>query len=462
MKGKSRKRVTAEGSSSSSSSSKPDNNMLKKGPWTSAEDEILVAYVKENGEGNWNSVQKHSGLSRCGKSCRLRWANHLRPNLKKGAFSPEEERFIMDLHHKLGNKWARMAALMPGRTDNEIKNFWNTRIKRRMRLGLSLYPVLEGIDEEKNLGSHSVGEFEPRVYNTNDNNSIGESFGVSYELMSNTNNNCVERVTRNIDSTSADMIQVSGSTNNTNSVSSSSNSKNNHCYSVNGASPGLILELPSSQLVLSLDTTPTSYDYSFKLMSEGESSNFGCTSSGLLDALLLQDSDNNIDMNYTQEVVGETKTELDDVSGDYIITSATPPMDMPAEMVLSSHEMLRETAKEVKTEPFLEYIDDSDLFPEWCKASPINTLSNSVIKESCTLPRAATNNTQEEEEDCMAIYNLVNNHHQYITWGDVGWNNMPGACQLSDIHSTLDHSRTRTNLSTATGLQNIKGSCTIY
>lgn len=87
-----------------------DVGALKKGPWTSAEDAILVAYVTKHGEGNWNSVQKHSGLYRCGKSCRLRWANHLRPNLKKGAFTPEEERMIIELHAKLGNKWARMAA----------------------------------------------------------------------------------------------------------------------------------------------------------------------------------------------------------------------------------------------------------------------------------------------------------------------------------------------------------------
>lgn len=87
-----------------------DGGTLKKGPWTSAEDAILVTYVTKHGEGNWNSVQKHSGLFRCGKSCRLRWANHLRPNLKKGAFSPEEERTIVELHAKLGNKWARMAA----------------------------------------------------------------------------------------------------------------------------------------------------------------------------------------------------------------------------------------------------------------------------------------------------------------------------------------------------------------
>ncbi|CAI0548735.1 unnamed protein product [Linum tenue] len=123
---------------------------LKKGPWTSAEDAILMEYVTTHGEGNWNAVQRHSGLSRCGKSCRLRWANHLRPDLKKGAFSPEEEGLIIELHAKMGNKWARMAAELPGRTDNEIKNYWNTRIKRLLRAGLPIYPpdvclkVLEG------------------------------------------------------------------------------------------------------------------------------------------------------------------------------------------------------------------------------------------------------------------------------------------------------------------------------
>ncbi|XP_071706983.1 transcription factor GAMYB-like [Rutidosis leptorrhynchoides] len=116
------------------------NALLKKGPWTSAEDAILVDYVNKHGEGNWNAVQKHSGLSRCGKSCRLRWANHLRPDLKKGAFTPEEERRIVELHAKMGNKWARMAVELPGRTDNEIKNFWNTRTKRRQRAGLPIYP----------------------------------------------------------------------------------------------------------------------------------------------------------------------------------------------------------------------------------------------------------------------------------------------------------------------------------
>ncbi|CAB4308278.1 unnamed protein product [Prunus armeniaca] len=113
---------------------------LKKGPWTAAEDQTLMEYVRKHGEGNWNAVQRNSGLNRCGKSCRLRWANHLRPNLKKGVFSPEEERRILELHAKYGNKWARMASQLPGRTDNEIKNYWNTRVKRRQRQCLPLYP----------------------------------------------------------------------------------------------------------------------------------------------------------------------------------------------------------------------------------------------------------------------------------------------------------------------------------
>ncbi|KAG0466633.1 hypothetical protein HPP92_017600 [Vanilla planifolia] len=134
--------------------------VLKKGPWTSAEDAILIDYVKKHGEGNWNAVQKHSGLSRCGKSCRLRWANHLRPHLKKGSFTQEEEQMIIQMHSKIGNKWARMASLLPGRTDNEIKNYWNTRIKRRQRAGLPLYPPTLSIpiSNEKQL-TQNTSEF---------------------------------------------------------------------------------------------------------------------------------------------------------------------------------------------------------------------------------------------------------------------------------------------------------------
>ncbi|CAM8949788.1 unnamed protein product [Rhodiola kirilowii] len=138
--------ANATRSSSSGGGGVAAGAILKKGPWTAAEDAILIEYVNKNGEGNWNAVQRNSGLQRCGKSCRLRWANHLRPNLKKGSFSPDEERLILELHAKYGNKWARMASQMPGRTDNEIKNYWNTRMKRHQRAGLAIYPsdILSG------------------------------------------------------------------------------------------------------------------------------------------------------------------------------------------------------------------------------------------------------------------------------------------------------------------------------
>lgn len=83
---------------------------MKKGPWTAAEDEILTEYVRRHGEGNWNAVRRNTGLLRCGKSCRLRWMNHLRPDLKKGSFTPQEELVIARLHAQLGNKWALMAS----------------------------------------------------------------------------------------------------------------------------------------------------------------------------------------------------------------------------------------------------------------------------------------------------------------------------------------------------------------
>ncbi|CAN4076259.1 unnamed protein product [Withania somnifera] len=108
------------------------DNDLKKGPWTSEEDEKLVEYIQENGHGNWQLVPKRAGLNRCGKSCRLRWTNYLRPDIKRGAFSIQEEEAIINLHSLLGNKWSRIASHLPGRTDNEIKNLWNTHLKKKL------------------------------------------------------------------------------------------------------------------------------------------------------------------------------------------------------------------------------------------------------------------------------------------------------------------------------------------
>ncbi|WVY91048.1 hypothetical protein V8G54_036562, partial [Vigna mungo] len=123
-----------------SNDNQSQENNLRKGPWTAEEDAILAEYVTKHGPGNWNIVQQNTGLLRCGKSCRLRWTNHLRPDLRRGAFTKEEQRKVIELHAEMGNKWAKMAQKLPGRTDNEIKNFWNTRLKKRKRIGLDLYP----------------------------------------------------------------------------------------------------------------------------------------------------------------------------------------------------------------------------------------------------------------------------------------------------------------------------------
>ncbi|XP_010549176.1 PREDICTED: transcription factor MYB86 [Tarenaya hassleriana] len=106
---------------------------LRKGLWSPEEDEKLLNHVTKHGHGCWSSVPKLAGLQRCGKSCRLRWINYLRPDLKRGAFSSEEENLIIELHSVLGNRWSQIAARLPGRTDNEIKNLWNSCIKKKLK-----------------------------------------------------------------------------------------------------------------------------------------------------------------------------------------------------------------------------------------------------------------------------------------------------------------------------------------
>ncbi|KAG1334274.1 myb-related protein [Cocos nucifera] len=106
---------------------------LNKGPWSATEDKILGNFIKTHGEGRWGKVPKRAGLNRCGRSCRLRWLNYLRPDIKRGNISQEEEDLIIRLHKLLGNRWSLIAGRLPGRTDNEIKNYWNTVLKKKVQ-----------------------------------------------------------------------------------------------------------------------------------------------------------------------------------------------------------------------------------------------------------------------------------------------------------------------------------------
>ncbi|XP_078177378.1 myb-related protein 308-like [Carex rostrata] len=105
---------------------------MNKGAWSKQEDQRLTEYVQMHGEGRWASVPKAAGLLRCGKSCRLRWINYLRPDLKRGNFSEDEEDLIVKLHALLGNRWSLIAGRLPGRTDNEVKNYWNSHLSKKL------------------------------------------------------------------------------------------------------------------------------------------------------------------------------------------------------------------------------------------------------------------------------------------------------------------------------------------
>ncbi|CAI8603676.1 unnamed protein product [Vicia faba] len=108
-------------------------NELRKGPWTLEEDTILVSYITSHGEGLWNTVASSAGLKRSGKSCRLRWLNYLRPDVRRGNITLQEQILILELHSRWGNRWSKIAQHLPGRTDNEIKNYWRTRVIKQAK-----------------------------------------------------------------------------------------------------------------------------------------------------------------------------------------------------------------------------------------------------------------------------------------------------------------------------------------
>ncbi|KAK1401959.1 Transcription factor like [Heracleum sosnowskyi] len=147
---------------------------LRKGLWSPEEDDKLIKHITKHGHGCWSSVPKLAGLQRCGKSCRLRWINYLRPDLKRGTFSSQEENMIIELHAVLGNKWSQIAAQLPGRTDNEIKNLWNSSIKKKLRQ--------KGIDPNTHkLLSEVENDKDQKASASNNKASEQDSYELNYE-----------------------------------------------------------------------------------------------------------------------------------------------------------------------------------------------------------------------------------------------------------------------------------------
>ncbi|KAL3501862.1 hypothetical protein ACH5RR_036311 [Cinchona calisaya] len=131
-----------------------DKEDMNKGSWSQQEDQKLIDYIKKHGEGHWRNIPKAAGLLRCGKSCRLRWINYLRPDLKRGNFGEDEEDLIIKLHALLGNRWSLIAGRLPGRTDNEVKNYWNSHLTKKLKS--------MGIDPNHHRLSHYLSP--PRIH----------------------------------------------------------------------------------------------------------------------------------------------------------------------------------------------------------------------------------------------------------------------------------------------------------
>ncbi|RDX86809.1 putative transcription factor MYB58, partial [Mucuna pruriens] len=160
-----------------------DRGCIKKGPWSSEEDEVLLRHVNKYGPREWSSIRSKGLLPRTGKSCRLRWVNKLRPNLKTGCkFTAEEERVVIELQARFGNKWAKIATYLHGRTDNDVKNFWSSRRKRLERM-LRRPPTLK---PQKNKGKTPLNQVQVEKVPPCSSNQVEENLSYPTSYMGNT------------------------------------------------------------------------------------------------------------------------------------------------------------------------------------------------------------------------------------------------------------------------------------
>ncbi|KDP40706.1 hypothetical protein JCGZ_24705 [Jatropha curcas] len=165
-------------------SMKSKKEAINKGAWTAEEDRKLAEVISIHGAKRWKIIAAKAGLNRCGKSCRLRWLNYLRPNIKRGNISDQEEDLILRLHKLLGNRWSLIAGRLPGRTDNEIKNYWNSHLSKKINKKEKLQSGANSVAEEsKNENKTTkIVEVIREENTTSSNNNGGEDSSSSFNV----------------------------------------------------------------------------------------------------------------------------------------------------------------------------------------------------------------------------------------------------------------------------------------
>ncbi|XP_050365085.1 transcription factor RAX3-like [Argentina anserina] len=211
-----------------------DKANVKRGQWSPEEDEALKTYLESHGTGgSWIHLPQKAGLRRCGKSCRLRWLNYLRPDIKHGHFTEEEDNVICNLYTQMGSRWSYIATQMPGRTDNDVKNYWNTKLKKRYFLPAK--PSLTANESKHPNASHTLPcvpkletnvEFKTQIPQTlllSDSNSGLEAYDQSLSLNPNPSYNSKVMGYSQFGATSVSMSQDGSSISDSSSIAAVDN-----------------------------------------------------------------------------------------------------------------------------------------------------------------------------------------------------------------------------------------------